>query len=118
MHHPIRPSALTIHSRALRALLPLVVSSVLVAAASAQPSARGYFRATARANAEWVRLELMNSPVHDDASGAILSEVARAELATITAEQLSTGYSGPLRFTLVREAGSFAFRWQGARRGR
>ena len=109
MHHPIRPSALTIHPRALRALLPLVVSSVLVAAASAQPSARGYFRATPRANAEWVRLELMNGPSPDDANGAILSEVARSELATITAEQLSPGYSGALHFTLVREAGSFAF---------
>ena len=109
MHHSLRTTALTGHPRAFRALVPLLVSSVLVAAASAQPSARGYFRATPRANAEWVRLELMNSPAHDDATGAILSDVARAELATITAEQLSAGYSGSLRFTLAREAGSFTF---------
>jgi len=109
MHHSLRPSALTDHSRVIRALLPLLVSSALVAAASAQPSARGYFRATPRANAEWVRLELMNSPAHDETSGAILSDVARSELATLTAEQLAAGYSGPLRFTLVREAGSFTF---------
>lgn len=109
MRHRLLPGALTQHSRVIRALLPVVVSSVLVAAASAQPSARGYFRATPRANAEWVRLELMNSPAHDDAGGAILSDVARAELASLTAEQLAAGYSGPLRFTLVREAGSFTF---------
>jgi hypothetical protein len=109
MHHPFRPSAFTHRSRAFRALLPLLVTSVLVAAASAQPSTRGYFRATPRANADWVRLEFMNTPVHDEAGGAILSDVARAELATLTAEQLSAGYSGPLRFTLVREAGSFTF---------
>lgn len=109
MHHPLRPSALTDHPRALRALLPLLVSSLLVAAASAQPSARGYFRATPRANAEWVRLELMNSPSHDEASGAILSDVARVELASLTAEQLSAGYEGALHFNLVREAGSFTF---------
>lgn len=109
MHHPLRQTALTPRRRALRALLPLLVSSVLVAAASAQPSARGYFRAIPRANAEWVRLELMNSPSHDEGSGAILSEVALADLASLTAEQLSADYRGPLHFTLVREAGRFTF---------
>ena len=109
MHHPVRTTAITSTTRALSALLPLVVSSVLVAAASAQPSARGYFRATPRANSEWVRLEFMNSPASDEASGAILADVTRAELATVTAEQLAPGYTGPLHFTLLREAGAFAF---------
>ena len=108
MRHLLRPSAAR-HSRTVRALLPLVVSAALVAAASAQPSTRGYFRATPRANSDWVRLEFMNSPGSEDASGAILSDVARADLATVSAEQLAAGYSGPLRFTLAREAGTFRF---------
>ena len=108
MRHLLRPSV-AYHSRAARALLPLAVSAMLVAAASAQPSARGYFRATPRANSDWVRLEFMNSPASDDASGAILSDVARTDLATVSAEQLSAGYSGPLHFTLAREAGTFHF---------
>ena len=109
MHHPFSSSALTYKSRALRAVLPIVVSAALVAAASAQPSARGYFRATPRANSDLVRLELMNSPANAEASGAILSEVARDELTTVSAEQLSAGYSGALHFTLAREAGTFRF---------
>ena len=109
MHHSFRSSALTPSSRALRALLLLVVSAALVAAARAQPSARGYFRATARANSDWVRLEFMNTPVSDNASGAVLSDVTLGDLATVSADQLSTAFSGPLRFTLAREAGTFHF---------
>jgi len=109
LHHAFRTTASTPTARAVSALLPLIVSSVLVAAATAQPSARGYFRATPRANSEWVRLEFMNSPASDDVSGAILSDVARSELATVSAEQLSASYNGPLHFTLVREAGAFTF---------
>lgn len=101
--------ASTLRTRTGRALLPLLASAALVAAASAQPSARGYFRATPRANSDWVRLEFMNSPESNAQNGALLSDVARSELAALTAEQLDAGYSGPLHFTLTREAGVFTF---------
>ena len=109
MHHTFRSSALTPNSRALRALLPLLVSAALVAASSAQPSARGYFRATPRPNSDWVRLEFMNSPASDAASDAILFDVSRGDLAGVSAAQFSGDYSGPLHFTLAREAGTFRF---------
>jgi hypothetical protein len=109
MRHLFHPSALTPRRRVIGAILPLFDSSLLVAAALAHPSARGYFRATPRANSELVRLEFMNGPSGDEETGAILSDVSRGELATLSAEQLSPNYSGTLRFTLAREAGTFVF---------
>lgn len=95
--------------RALRAIVPVVAFSALIAAASAQPSGHGYFHATARPNSDWVRLAFTSRANGDVENGAILSDVARGELTGVSAEQLTKDYTGPVHFSLVREAGTFSF---------
>lgn len=95
--------------RALRAFVPILAASALVAAGDAQSSGHGYFRATARPNSDWVRLAFTNRPGGDVENGAILSDVARNQLVGVTADQLSSTSAAPVHFTLVREAGTFTF---------
>ena len=103
------PSGLNPGRRALRAIVSIAASAALVAAGEAQSSGHGYFRATARANSDWVRLAFNNHPDGDVENGAILSDVAQRELAGVNAAQLNGSVSGPVHFTLVREAGTFTF---------
>ena len=103
------PSSLTLGLRAARAIVPVFACAAVVAAASAQPSGHGYFRATARPNSDWLRLAFSSRPDGDVENGAILSDVARRDLSGASTEQLTRGHDGPVHFTLVREAGTFTF---------
>ena len=94
---------------AVRAFVPILAASALVAAGDAQSSGHGYFRATARPNSDWVRLAFTNRPGGDVENSAILSDVARSQLVGVTADQLKSTSAAPVHFTLVREAGTFTF---------
>jgi hypothetical protein len=109
MRNMFSTTARAFRRRAIRALVPMVAVSALVAAGDAQSSGHGYFRATARTNSDWIRLAFTNRPDGDVENGAMLSDVARNELAGVSADQLSSGSTAPVHFTLVREAGTVSF---------
>ncbi len=102
-------TATTLRQRVLLALFPLVASVLPLVAADAQAAPRGQFRAMQRANTDWVRLDFMKSRGDAAAEPIATAELPRAELAALEADHLAAGYSGPLRFTLNRDAGTLTF---------
>jgi hypothetical protein len=105
----LEQTATTLRHRTVLALFPLLASTVLVAATSAQSAPRGYFRATQRENSDWVRLEFMKSKEKAGDAPIASGDVPRGELAALVAEHLTPGFAGPLQFTLKRDAGTFTF---------